>query len=155
MPIDVLSNRRHGYRRIVLVCGAAAALTAASGAATVRITDIVVDVPTQPSSPKSFRNLAVGVQNDTDAGATFDISCEWKCPYGNLKNFNTSIEQGAYLDARKSREFARDANIGCDPMPVELTISCEVVKRGPKDAKGKTTWKVLNTGKKTVQIPKS
>jgi hypothetical protein len=153
MLIDFLRNRRHGYGRIVLLSGAVAALTAATGAGKVWVTDIVVNLPTQDSSSRSFRNIGVGVQNDTDAAATFDITCEWKCPYGNVKNWSASVEQGAYLDAKKSRGFERDANMGCDPIPPELTFSCEVAKRGPKDSKGKTTWTVLNTGKKTVKIP--
>ena len=122
MSIDVRSNSRQGYGRIVFLCGAVAALAAPSGAPKVWVTDIVVNLPTQDSSPKSFRNIGVGVQNDTDAAATFDITCEWKCPYGNLKNWSSSIEQGAYLDSRKSRGYERDANMGCDPIPSELKI---------------------------------
>lgn len=154
MFTDLLRNRQHGRWPIVLLCVAAVTLAAAPPPSQVWITDIVVDVPAQSSSPKSFRNIGVGVQNDTTAAAIFDISCKWDCPFGNVKNFSTSIEQGAYLDARKSRGFERDANLGCQPIPTQLTISCEISKRGPKNAQGKTTRTVLNTAKKTVTIPK-
>lgn len=154
MLTDPLRNRRYGYWRIVLLCVAAVTLAAPSPPPRVWITDIVVDVPARSSSPKSFRNIGVGVQNDTTAAATFDISCKWDCPFGNVKNFLASIEQGAYLDAKKSRGFERDVNLGCQPIPPQLTISCEISKRGPKDAQGKITKTVLNTAKKTVSIPK-
>lgn len=154
MFTDLLRNRQHGYWRIVLLCVAAVTLAAAPPPRRVWVTDIVVDVPTQSSSPKSFRNIGVGVQNDTTAAATFDISCKWDCPFGNVKNFFASIEQGAYLEAKKSRGFERDVNLGCQLIPTQLTISCEISKRGPKNAQGKTTRTVLNTGKKRVTIPK-
>jgi hypothetical protein len=90
------------------------------------------------------------VQNDTKAAATFDVSCNWACPAGNTRTWAVSIEQGAYLDAGKDRGFERDVNMGCQPLPSVLVITCELTKKAPNS---QTKPETLDKNSKQVTIP--
>lgn len=148
------SGAGQGSWRVGFICLATAAFVGAGGSGRVWITDIVVDVPSHRyNGAVPFRTIIVGVQNDTTADATFDVSCSWACPVGNVKTFAGSVEQGAYLEAGKSRGYERDLNLACEYLPSALTLTCDLTKKEPPDATGKRKWRTLDTAKKEVAIP--